>query len=91
MPPLLAGGGESISQYLKTAIAIAALAVDIGSLQRARKTRSRSINRETTMRHNPGRSANGLQDARLPPASKGIRNGEVRAGLRRNHFPFLEC
>ena len=91
MPPLLAGGGESISQYLKTAIAIAALAVDIGSLQRTRKTRSRASNRETTMRPNPGRSADGLQDARMPPAPNGIRDGEVGAGLRRNHFPFLEC
>ena len=91
MAPLLAGGGGPNPQYLKAAIAVAALAVDIGSLQRARKTRSRSFNRETTVRPNPGRSADGLQDARMPPTSNGIRDGEVGAGLRRNRFPFLEC
>ena len=84
MAPRLAGGGGPIPQYFKAAI-------PIGSLQRARKTRSRPFNRETTMRPNPGRSADGLQDAGMPPASNGIRDGEVGAGLRRNHFPFLEC
>ena len=84
MAPLMAGGGGPIPQYFKAAI-------PIGSLQRARKTRSRSFNRETTLRPNPGHFADGLQDARMPLAPNGIRDGEVGAGLRRKHFPFLEC
>ena len=70
MAPLMAGGGGPIPQYLKAAITIAALAADIGSLERARKARSRSVNRETTMRPNPGRSADDCKTPECPPGAK---------------------
>ena len=66
----MAGGGGLIPQYLKAATAIAALAADIGSLQRARKTRSRSVNRETTMRPNPGAPQMGYKTPERPPGAK---------------------
>ena len=91
MAPLLAGGGGPIPQYLKAAITLAALAADIGMLKRTRRTGGYPSDGGTIMRPDRGHLVDGLQKARMPPASSGIRDGGVGAGPPSGHVPVLEC